>query len=329
MPDQRPLRVLAIDGGGIRGVIPSIVLSELEKIAKRPVHELFDLIAGTSTGGLIALALTQRSQRTGEAWTAENLVKLYKDEGANIFKPRTRLARAGSLGSVMREKYAADGIEGVLERHFGEAMLSESLTAVMVPAYDIEQRARYWFKSRKAKADAEDDVRVRDAARATSAAPTYFAPAWVKRQRRHRALVDGGVFANNPAMAAYAEARDAYRAEEVLIVSIGTGELTRPLTYSKARRWGLAKWAQPMLDVVFDGVSAETDHNLRKLLGSDRYYRLQTVLYQASDDMDDASEDNLHLLMVQAENLAFQNKVLLRDLAERLAPPEPVSAGQQ
>ena len=316
---NRPMRILAIDGGGIRGVIPAMVLAELEKRAGLPICQLFDLIAGTSTGGIIALGLAMSQPDGTPAYTAAELVGLYECEGARIFaRPLGQKVRTGL--SLLHSKYRSDGIDAVLHQYFGEARISAALTDVMVPAYDIEQRARYWFKARKARADAGDDVALRDAARATSAAPTYFAPARVARERRHRALVDGGVYVNNPAMAAYVEACDHYATRDIRLVSIGTGELTRPLAYERARHWGVARWARPILDVVFDGVSDETHHSLRKLLGSDRYLRIQTKLQTASDAMDDAGKQNIHLLKVQGEQLAFDHRSTLNDLGRSLAP---------
>jgi hypothetical protein len=140
---------------------------------------------------------------------------------------------------------------------------------------------------------------MRDAGRATSAAPTYFEAARVTDATgRAYSLVDGGVFANNPAMCAYVDVICAKPGAEVLVLSLGTGELTRPFPHEKVKDWGLIEWARPLIDVVFDGISDTTDFQLRQVLGEGHYWRLQTELTKGrgSDDLDDSSKANIATL---------------------------------
>ena len=132
-----------------------------------------------------------------------------------------------------------------------------------------------------------------DAAHATSAAPTYFEPVRLGA----RTLVDGGVFAINPAVFAFTEAQPLE-----LLLSLGTGSHTRRLPYDEVKDWGRLEWAEPIIDVVFDGSADAVDTQLQALAG-DRYVRLQTRLDEASDDLDDASEENLAALRREAERL--------------------------
>jgi predicted acylesterase/phospholipase RssA len=142
-------------------------------------------------------------------------------------------------------------------------------------------------------------------ARATAAAPTYFEP--LKLDTRaiagFYALVDGGVFANNPAMCAYADAHRFEEGAEIVIVSLGTGQLERPIRYEDAKDWGMLEWARPVLDVVFDGVADTTDYELRQLMSDDRYFRLQTTLDIGSDALDDASQTNMRALLLKGDEL--------------------------
>jgi uncharacterized protein len=115
--------------------------------------------------------------------------------------------------------------------------------------------------------------------------------------------VDGGVFAVNPAMSAFAEVMRHQPSAEVVLLSLGTGQRTRRRSYADIKNWGLVEWARPILDVVFDGVSDAVDYQLRHVLEEGRYWRLQVELTEASDDLDDASEENLRLLRRQAEEL--------------------------
>lgn len=294
------IRVLSIDGGGIRGIIPSLVLAELERRAGRPAADLFDLVAGTSTGGILALALTQPGPDGRPAHTAEQLVELYETEGPRIFS-RDLLQRIRSVDGLIDEKYSAKGLESALQRYLHDTRLPDALTSVLVTAYDTTAREPVLLRR-------GDDLAMRDAARATAAAPTYFEPLPLRMEGRERSLIDGGVFATNPAMLAYAEVARTHPGAEVALLSIGTGQLTRPLPYERVRRWGLLEWARPIIDVVFDGVADTIDLELEALLGpgSGRYWRLQTALTEASDDLDDASPQNLRALRRQGERLAAQ-----------------------
>jgi patatin-like phospholipase/acyl hydrolase len=177
----------------------------------------------------------------------------------------------------------------------------------MVTTYDIEERRTLFLKSWHPDHEA---VRCRDAARATSAAPTYFEPALIDVQGNQRALIDGGVFVNSPVVSAYAEALKLYPNEPLMVVSLGTGELVRPIPYESAKDWGQAGWVMPLLDCMFDGATKAANHQMRMFLG-DRYVRLQVTLDEANDDMDDASESNIENLKRIADRLISENEATL------------------
>ena len=124
-------------------------------------------------------------------------------------------------------------------------------------------------------------------------------------------------------MCAYVEARKIHPEEnDFLVVSLGTGELTRSLPYEEVKGWGLALWAQPILNVVFDGVADTVDYQLRELLASEgddrRYYRFQTVLDIGKDDMDDASRTNIAALKTKAREIISENDAALETLCGKL-----------
>src|SRR5436190_14355285 len=198
-------RILSIDGGGIRGIIPATVLAEVERRTGRPIAALFDLIAGTSTGGIIALALTAPGPGSGPRLSAEDVVGLYLEEGPRIFS-RSVLRTVLSVDGLLDERYSDAGLEAALRRYLGDAMLADAITPVLVTAYALEERRPFFFKSRRAEAQPARDYPMRAVARATSAAPTYFEPEAVLSDRGGTVgLVDGGVCVMNPAMSAYAE----------------------------------------------------------------------------------------------------------------------------
>lgn len=145
------------------------------------------------------------------------------------------------MGSIVEEKYPADGIESVLDRYFGTTRLKDALTEVLVPSYEIERRVPFFFKSRYAKEKPEYDFPMKTVARATSAAPTYFEPVQIITDDGldYYALIDGGVFANNPALCAYAEAIRMFPgAEDFVLVSLGTGELNPPASLRRGKGMG-------------------------------------------------------------------------------------------
>jgi predicted acylesterase/phospholipase RssA len=228
-------------------------------------------------------------------------VKLYEDEGPDIFD-RSLFQRIRSADGLLDEKYDDAALDRALERFLGHKRLAETKPDLIVPSYDTALPGPYFFKSSKARDAPEDDFPLSIVARATSAAPTYFEPV----EAGDRSLVDGGVFATNPAMCALAEALNVVSPKDVVVVSLGTGQRTHRRSFDEIKDWGLARWARPILDVVFDGVSDAVDYQLERVLTADRYWRFQVELTLASDDLDDATEGNLAKLRGHAEELIEQ-----------------------
>ncbi|NBB70103.1 MAG: patatin [Alphaproteobacteria bacterium] len=335
------VRILSLDGGGIRGVIPATVLAYLEDRLDRPIGEVFHLVAGTSTGGILAAGLAPR--RSGAAMTAAELVALYRDRGGEIFD-RSFWHGFGSLGGLSDEKYPAGPLEGILTEKLGDLRLADLARELLVTAYDIERRSPHFFKSWRARGTGADrpagenaatrDFFLRDVCRATSAAPTYFQPALASsRGGTRHALIDGGVFANNPAMCAVASAMKIYAGQgqgrgqgrvRPFVVSLGTGLTERPIPYDEAKDWGLLAWARPALAVMFDGVSDTVGYELDQLLGRD-HKRFDIALgadpadpAAPNDDMDDARPENIARLIDRAEALIAANRSRLDLVVRRL-----------
>ena len=306
---KTPRRVLSIDGGGIRGIIPALVLAHLEQHTGKPCSELFDLMVGTSTGGMLALGLSIDDGHGKALFTAQQLVKLYDEHGAEIFE-QSLWRKVRSVGGILEEAYSHEALEKILDRYFGERALSECGVPTMVTSYDIQHRRTVFLKSWHSD---HSGLLCREAARATSAAPTYFEPANLEWASETRTLIDGGVFINSPSVSAYAEARKLFPDEEIAMLSIGTGELTRAIPYEAAKTWGSALWVMSLLDCMLDGASKAADHQMRLFLGAN-YLRLQTPLNYASDDMDDASQGNLRNLRQIAEELIYSEQGALSEM---------------
>jgi patatin-like phospholipase/acyl hydrolase len=320
---SRPIRVLALDGGGIRGLIPATVLAEIESRCHKPIAQLFDLIAGTSTGGILALGLTRPDPANPERplHHAEDLVALYAERGSAIFR-RSIWHTVITLFGLFGNKYPVRGLEATLNEYFADSELKDAVSEVLITSYDLESRDSWFLARHKARASADSNFPMRDVARATSAAPTYFRPEQLPL-RPTPAMVDGGVFANNPAMCAYVEAIKVYGAQDILVVSLGTGQVKKPIPYAKARVWGLIGWARPLIDVIFDGQSDTVDHQLGWVLhdrgGQPRYFRFQAELPPGMGAMDDTSPAHIAALKKEAAAIVGANGAKLDQLCALLA----------
>ncbi len=319
------MTVLSIDGGGIRGIIPAMLLAYIEHRTQQPIAELFDLVAGTSTGGILALGLTVPKSPDRHPYTAQQLVAMYEYDGHRIFS-RSIARKLFAVDNLIWKKYTSSGIEQVLLEYFGDSRLAGAVTDVLITSYEIERRFPFFFKSINARQRSDYDFPARDVARATSAAPTYFEPMKLLTgtASQHYTLVDGGVFANNPAACALVEARTTHPdASGYLVVSLGTGALLRSLPVGMAKHWGAAPWVKPLLDIVFDGVSSTVDYQLRQLLPDlpgvcKRYYRFQTTLDGHNHSLDNTSPANITALKHLANDLIEKEADALDELCATL-----------
>jgi uncharacterized protein len=314
------VRVLAIDGGGIRGLLPGVLLAELERLTGRPTYELFDLIAGSSAGGLVAAALCVPGENGGARWTANEVTGLFEREGARIFSRSLRRSLRTRFG-FSRPRYSDRVLNEVLTNYCGTVRLKDAATGLMICSYDVERRRPIRFTSWQAQESDGHDRALWQVARATIAAPTYFEPMRLTPPGSHApgSLIDGGIVAHNPALLAAIEGATMRPQEPVRIVSLGTGELNKRLRWEDASTWGSVRWARPMIDMFFDASSAIVQEQLTRMLG-DRNHRFQIPLTGCTEAMDDASPRNLAALRRNAELLIEQRHDELRALADALHP---------
>jgi patatin-like phospholipase/acyl hydrolase len=321
----RPVRILSIDGGGIRGIVPAVVLAAVERAAGKPLHRLFDLVAGTSTGGILACALAAPSPPAAAA-----LLDLYVGKGRTIFTPSAWRAVASTVSAA---KYDHRPLESILAAAFGRAMLSEARVHLLVPAYDLEARSARFFKSWRAKGilappgevPADADFALGDVARATSAAPTFFEPALVRNAAgRAFACVDGALVANNPTLCAVASARRLYPdAPGMVVASLGAGADPDPIPYEVARAWGAIGWARPVLECMMGGMADTVDYQVQECFERDvRYFRFQSgpgVPDAPAAAIDDASPENIRRLIVRGQDLAARSAPRIAELVSLLS----------
>jgi Patatin-like phospholipase len=352
-PGKDRFRILCVDGGGIRGLISALVIERFERLLQERdgedarIADYFHLLAGTSTGGLIALALAQPNPPS-----ADQLASFYVDDGPRIFH-RSLARKLRTLWGVIGPKYDDDPLREAVLARVGEGRLADARRDLLVTAYDMTNRRPFFFKRWRARDERAWNFPVLDAALSTAAAPTYF-PSHepldpTSGEPLGRALVDGGVFAANPAVAAIAEALGRNSdpparldLEDLLVVSIGTGEFGTGFPQSKVRRWGDLGWIAggdepPILAAMLGGASDGTDYYAHMLLNHDpgearpnaetigrgeRYYRFQVDLGQ-SVEMDDASETTLGKLAEVAAALIEERSEEIDALVERLRPIGP------
>ena len=321
-----PVKVLAIDGGGVRGIIPSHVLVALEDLTNRSASSLFDVIVGTSIGGIGALALSAPDEDGRPQFTARDVLDFFCNRAAQIF-PRSALswprslreleklirqptptqALLGSNREIGNARYSGDGLRAALTELLGDLTLNAALTEVVIPTYDVRAQRPWFYRSADVRNGAQPDVPMWQVGMATAAAPTYFPPVDAEdEQGEQQVLVDGGIFANSPARVGLLEgvirARDlGGTARDVMIVSVGTGRVgPRPdRTYDEFIGLTWFKLAQAVYEAAQAGQSSLNDELLVPLLG-DSYWRFDTILPEGAalgtDNSEDANLDRLNRL---------------------------------
>jgi predicted acylesterase/phospholipase RssA len=284
------ITVLSIDGGGIRGLIPSTMLAFLEAKLQEldgpdaRIADYFDMVAGTSTGGLITAMLTSPGKDNRPIFSAKDINEFYLENGPYIFPrkqagPLTQLATV--TGLVMGPKYDGKFLHSKIQSLLNETRLSQTLTDIVIPTFDVKYLQPTIFSSYEAKSDKLKDALISDICISTSAAPTYFPAHYFetkddKGTKREFHLVDGGVAANNPTMAAMTAITKEIILENssffpikpldygrFLIISLGTGSSKQAEKYTafECAKWGVLRWLYhggftPLID-LFSHASAD------------------------------------------------------------------------
>ncbi len=339
----KKIRILSLDGGGIRGIITCVILKYIEEQLQRTdnpnakIGDYFDLVAGSSTGGLLTAILLFPDNDNKARFSVQEALDLYSKKGETIFSVSFWEHLINPFG-LFNEKISQKSLQKQLTEVFGDLQLKELVKPCLITSYDICERRAKFFASHEAHAPIENFY-VRDVCRATSAAPTYFEPAQIKSfYGQVFTLVDGGVYANNPALCAYAEGRkiafskvlndpqktDYPSVKDILMISIGTGTVLKPYHFKDFANAGKIKWIGPLIDILLSSNAETVDYNLQKMfetLGArnrQNYYRLMPSLRNASPDMDNTSEKNIYELIQSGLFFVEQNRDLLNNIAKKL-----------
>jgi patatin-like phospholipase/acyl hydrolase len=256
-------QILSLDGGGIRGIFSAAVLAAIEEDLNVRVIDHFDLIAGTSTGGIIAIAL-------GFGLSPKEIVEFYLAEGKDIFANPLGIA---SLRRIFRSKFDSAPLVAALQRTFGEKRFGDSTKRLIIPSYNLGEDDVYIFRTaHNPRLRRDYKVPAWKVAQATSAAPTYFPASKNVDELR---LVDGGVWANNPTMVAFIEAIGTLKIDpnDIRILNLGTCDSIN-LRGKSLNSGGLLQWRKSALDVVLRGQSASVAKHVRFLIGDDDLLRI-------------------------------------------------------
>ena len=259
-------RILALDGGGTRGIYGAQVLARVEENLGAEVRGYFDLIVGTSTGSIIAGA-------AAAGIPMQEVVSLFENDSPRIFKKTLLLTKASMF---LFSRYSMKPLAEVLENRIGGITLGDVAVPLMIPSADISADGVHVFKSRSLNElggsyTRDGNVLLKDAILASCAAPTYFDPQAVGPYL----LVDGGLWANNPSIIALTEAMSKFNKQphQVKVLSIGTGHNKN--MYTKGRRWGLlTRWGRDKLISYTLGIQSQASRNMAKLILKDGYLRL-------------------------------------------------------
>lgn len=261
---RKPFKILCIDGGGIKGLFSAQVLAEFEEVFKTSTSEHFDLVCGTSTGGIIALGVAA-------GIPMKDVVQFYIDNGPQIFAQRWKMGKLGEWlftlkQALIKSKYSDKALRNALVKVFGAKKIGESQNLLCIPAFNITTSTPRIFKKDYGHLNQDDNKTFVEVALATAAAPTYFPVQEIDSVQ----YVDGGVYANNPVLVGLTEAvfkgywikpkdkrgPEDYDGVQILSISsckVPTGD------YAKCKDRSFFRWITTLFDTYGDGQSKSND----------------------------------------------------------------------
>lgn len=340
-------RILSIDGGGLRGIVPVQILKHIEQITDKNIIECFDFFAGTSTGGLISAGITVKGENGfSPRHTINDIEKIYLEEGKNIFPIKNKLHKwyRNKIWSYLwKPQFKEDGLQNVLETllldsNSNPLTINDCLKPIFIPTYDLSTNSPLFFKSRYAYHNSNQNASLIDVCRATSAGPTYLPSYTFNYPHRYGRLstekitaIDGGVFMNNPTMGALVEIlkhkNDSFynypnlKEEEIFILSIGTGHHSTNIS-ANSINWGKLNWIKPSIDIMMWGNNQSVDYQTKEGMN---FPNTSTVNYLRIDvniedqrfaDMADSDGKTLEYLQSRVRSDYLNNATLQNELSK-------------
>lgn len=340
-------KILSLDGGGIRGVVSVQMLQEVERKIRKTynleLHEYFDMIAGTSTGSIIAAGVAKGLK-------TEQLLQLYQDNAEQIFPhPKTIFGKAWhTIKNIFFPKYTHDGLDKALSRldALGDTKIGEiTKPLLLILAYDMRYRNTTFFTNFHPDLGSRwyDDLPLKDICISSASAPTFFPPRELKASDENKfgkwsfPHIDGGVCANNPSLAAISQALkisrypklsleekkkynlDNLTLENISVLSIGTGRSGNPYEYKQIKKWTTFSWVARLVDVFMEPtgeINATICQNIMGGFESGRYLRLDFDLNERY--LVQANEDDKTVRTLIEKKGERKNKYLVKTINEEM-----------
>jgi uncharacterized protein len=297
-------RILSIDGGGVRGLIPATILAQFEKLLQIKTNNpnvrlshYFDLIAGTSCGSI----LTCLYLLPGNKYSAEDIKEIFTAKIPSVFVTTWK----GLIWDG--PKYNPLPLRSLTDEMVANTLLSSLTKKFVIPAYDLKKGKPHIFTH-----VSNHQYKIADILPGSTAAPSYFPPSTVSPVSIDGAitgpqlhLIDGGIFANNPARLALTEALKHTKLSNILMVSISCGKVADSYDPDAASKWGKLQWIIPVINIAIDGAAEIVDHSLLHEFEStnnkSNYFRFDMPLGSISSDLDDASTKNIKAMQTELE----------------------------
>ncbi len=339
---MKTFRILCIDGGGLKGVVPLTILKKVEQLTGKRIYQSFDLIAGTSTGGLISCAVSLRNpaKPNEPLYSLDEIMNVYLKRGNEIFpRPNKIQSLLHNVKDLMKPKFSGDGIDKVLKDLVKGSRMSDCLTNIMVSSFDLNNNLPLFFKTRDAKQNSAQNALLYDVCRATSAGPTYLPSFRMNypnnNEKPERNCIDGGVFVNNPSMAALAEFSKHYKEylpestendivyEKVFVLSLGCGTYTQKVSESDTESKGELFWATRISDIMMRGVNLTTDYEMKQMMVQGNYARFNiSIEKEEHSDMSNASPETSHYLIEETNRQLINDPQKMKTLTDFLKKGE-------
>ena len=331
--------ILSIDGGGLRGVVPLTILKTIEAKTGKRIHELFNFIAGTSTGGLITAAISIKNplNPVEPLYTLDDVIDVYVHRGHEIFPERTKIGNfLHGAEDLFRPKFSDSGIKTVFTDVLKNYKMLDCLNDIMICSYDLNNNIPLFFKSRAAKNNATQNALLYDVCRATSAGPSYL-PSYEffypnDAENPNRNCIDGGVYVNNPSMAALVEfskyhyyylpsfpADTDIDYDDVFVLSLGTGSYTGKINDADTLNKGEIYWAQQISEIMMRGVNRATDYEMSEMMDKENYLRLTVAIdTNTHSEMTNSSSETTQYLVAATNEMLTQNDNVINNFINKM-----------
>lgn len=329
--------IVTVDGGGIRGIVPATILMFLEEIIRKrlqnesfKISKFIDFLGGTSTGSIVTSLMSITDENGEPKYSMSEIMEMYMALGPKVFK-KSFWHKIKTLWGLTGPSFQSSNIEGYLKEMYGDVKMKDIKIPCLFTAYDIDKRRIHIFTN-KDKSGKYGEYLIRDIVRGSTSIPAYFSPAHFSVNEDENTLVDGGVFANNPALVTLMEISKTpfggkspgiLTPNDVIFISFGTGEANlKKFPYNKVKGWGFTKWLFPVLDVLLSSSKDSVNYQMNGIFSSynqkDNFIRIDPPLKFSKEAPTNASEENINNLLKDSFEYINSNKESLFELAERI-----------